>query len=128
MCALSGVVCVLIVYVLWHIVNMLCVCDACACRGVCCKGGVLCALPSCVRVIYMHECYLVCLLCVNAVGSEHAACMHRVCMPHVLYRICSESVLSVVFVPCLCRTYPFILDGTRAVCELYALPCEVCIL
>lgn len=74
-----------------------------------------------VRVMYMHECYLVCLLCVNA-------CMHRVCMPHVLYRICSESVLSVVFMPCLCHTYAFILDGTRAVCELYALPCEVCIL
>lgn len=41
-------------------------------------------------------------------------------MPHVLYSIHSESVLGVVFLPCLCHMYAFILDGVHAVCELYA--------
>lgn len=79
-------------------------------------------------VMHMHECFRVCLLCVDVMGSEHDACMHRVCMPHVLYRICSESVLSVVLLPCLCHMCALILDGMHAVYELYALSCGVCIL
>lgn len=47
------------------------------------------------------------------------ACMHRVCMPHVLYSMCSESVLSVAFLPCLCRAYMHVFWMARVLCVNY---------
>lgn len=87
----------------------------------------MCALTVCMAG-YMPECYIVCLLCMWAVGGAYDTCRLRVRMSRVLYSICSANVLTVSFLPCLCHVYAFILDGVHAVCELYALSCGACIL
>lgn len=64
----------------------------------------------------MHGRYIVCLLCVNAMGSEHDTYMHRYAC-HMYFIVYIQKVCWVLCSYHVCVTC---LDSVHAVCELYA--------